>query len=351
MHETPLVSIACPTFNNEKYIAQAIESFLSQQTDFPFEIIIHDDASTDRTAEIISAYAGRYPEKIIPIFQTKNQFSQGNQPLSAYIYPKARGKYIALCDGDDFWIDPLKLRKQVDFLEKNPEFGLVHTDNSNLWESSGKMLRSHKFDYYPNPPSGNIFEAMLIKNFISTLTVMVNAGLIREVVSHLKSWIDPRLYFDYSVWLEISTRTQIKYLNEITAVYRISGCSLSHSASGPKKVAWSQQIFDTKMAFIGQYAVDPQIEHTVSQQHLTDMLKKKIYGRLPPGISAELVSIRPATLENQILSKICRFPRALGFYYFLFAPKILFNRLLKFYQDRKNSSYFATKNDPCANAN
>lgn len=337
MKMTPLVSIACPAYNHEKFIAQAIEGFLIQQTDFPFEIIIHDDASTDRTPEIIKAYATRYPDQIRPLLQKENQVSQGKHPLSSYIYPAARGKYIALCDGDDYWTDPLKLRKQVDFLETNPDYGLVHTNTVSFWENSGKLLRSHKLVDCPNPPSGDIFEAMLVRNFISTLTVVVKAEVIRATVKDLKSWIDPRLYFDYSVWLEISRRTQIKYLNEITAVYRISDHSLSHATCELNKAAWHKRVFDTKMAFIRQYAVDSKIERIVTQQYLTDILKKKIYRRLPQENCAELVSMRPSTFENIILSKIYKFPRALGFYYFIFAPKILFNRTLKKYRDLKNS--------------
>jgi len=334
---TPLVTIACPTYNHEKFIAQAIEGFLIQQTDFPFEIIIHDDASTDRTPEIIKAYAARYPDQIRPLLQTENQVSRGKHPLSGYIYPAARGKYIALCDGDDYWTDPLKLQKQVAFLEKNPDYGLIHTNTATFWENAGKRSRSHKLDHYPNPPSGDIFEAMLVKNFISTLTVVVNTELLRTTVKNLKSWIDPRLYFDYSVWLEISRRTQIKYLNEITAVYRISALSLSHTTCEKNKAVWNKRVFDAKMAFIRHYAVDSKIERIVTQEYLTEILKKKIYGRLPQENCAELASIRPSTFENILLSNIYKFPRALGFYYFIFAPKILFNRTLKKYRDLKNS--------------
>lgn len=114
------VSILCLAYNHEKYIADAIEGFLKQKTTFPYEIIIHDDASTDKTASVIKEYEARYPDIIKPIFQTENQYSKGVSINNKFFLPAAKGKYVALCDGDDYWTDPLKLQKQYDALEANP---------------------------------------------------------------------------------------------------------------------------------------------------------------------------------------------------------------------------------------
>jgi len=116
----PLVSICCITYNHENYIRDAIEGFLMQKTDFPFEIIIHDDASTDATADIIREYEEKHPDIIKPIYQTENQYSKGEK-VALFTYKAARGRYIALCEGDDYWIDPLKLQKQITEMEKHPE--------------------------------------------------------------------------------------------------------------------------------------------------------------------------------------------------------------------------------------
>lgn len=110
----PLVSICCITYNQENYIRDAIEGFLMQRTTFPIEIIIHDDASTDNTAKVVNEFAEKHPDLIVPIYQTINQYSQGIKPWPNFVFPRARGKYIALCEGDDYWTDPLKLQKQVD---------------------------------------------------------------------------------------------------------------------------------------------------------------------------------------------------------------------------------------------
>jgi len=124
---TPIVSICCITYNHGNYIADALRGFLAQQTDFPFEILIRDDASSDQTSDIIQEYAAKYPRIIKPIYEETNTFSQGVKPLAA-IFKHAAGKYIAICEGDDYWTDPKKLQIQVDFLEKNPEYVITYHD-------------------------------------------------------------------------------------------------------------------------------------------------------------------------------------------------------------------------------
>ena len=129
MIQTPLVSIICTTYNHQAYIKDALEGFIMQKTNFPFEIIVHDDASTDNTASIIKEYQEKFPGLFVNIYQTVNQFSRKEVNIWTEItFPMARGKYIALCEGDDFWTDPLKLQKQVDFLEKNIEYSMVCHD-------------------------------------------------------------------------------------------------------------------------------------------------------------------------------------------------------------------------------
>lgn len=120
------VSICAITFNHEDYIAQCLEGFLDQVCDFRVEILIHDDASTDRTADIIRDYAARYPMIFRTILQTENQYSKGVNPHFAYVMPDARGDYIAFCDGDDFWCDPQKLATQVAVLDSEPDVALTY---------------------------------------------------------------------------------------------------------------------------------------------------------------------------------------------------------------------------------
>ena len=130
--ENPFVSICCLTYNHESYIRQCLDGFVMQKTKFPIEILIHDDASTDGTQDIIREYEAKYPNIIKPIYQKENQYSKGVKVSLVYNYSRAKGKYIALCEGDDYWTDPYKLQKQVDFLESHPNY----------------VMCSHRFDQY-----------------------------------------------------------------------------------------------------------------------------------------------------------------------------------------------------------
>ncbi len=118
----PLVSIKCLVYNHEPYLRQCLDGFVMQKTDFPFEAIVHDDASTDGSAAIIREYAEKYPDIIKPIYETENQYSKRDGSLArimdAAMHPDS--KYVALCEGDDYWTDPNKLQMQVDALENNP---------------------------------------------------------------------------------------------------------------------------------------------------------------------------------------------------------------------------------------
>ena len=130
----PLVSICCITYNHEKFICECLEGFLMQETTFPVEILIHEDASSDKNADIIREYRELYPKIIKPIFQSENQYKKKIKPNVKYNYPRALGKYIALCEGDDYWTDPLKIQSQFNLMEEeegcslcfhNSTFGVV----------------------------------------------------------------------------------------------------------------------------------------------------------------------------------------------------------------------------------
>lgn len=149
--DTPLLSIACIAYNHVNFIEDALKGFLIQKTTFPFEIVVHDDASNDGTAEIVRSYQFRYPKLIRVISQSENQYSQGKRIL-VLIYPELYGRYVAVCEGDDYWVDQYKLQKQVDFLEANPEYVITGHDASIVDENgaliqASKLPDKHKRDY------------------------------------------------------------------------------------------------------------------------------------------------------------------------------------------------------------
>lgn len=118
------VSISCLVYNHEDYLRRCLDGFVNQKCNFKYEVLIHDDASTDSSADIIREYEEKYPDIIKPIYQTENQYSKGIGISSTYQYPRAKGEYMAWCEGDDCWTDPLKLQKQVDFMDDNPDFSM-----------------------------------------------------------------------------------------------------------------------------------------------------------------------------------------------------------------------------------
>ena len=122
--EKIMVSILCLAYNHEKYIRDALDSFIKQNVNFQYEIIINDDCSTDNTPQIIKEYAEKYPEIIKPIFQKENQYSKHRRMIIDILMPQAKGKYFAFCEGDDYWTDINKLQKQFDFMEKNKEYSM-----------------------------------------------------------------------------------------------------------------------------------------------------------------------------------------------------------------------------------
>ncbi len=140
----PIVSICSTTYNHEKYIAQALDGFLMQETDFPFEILVRDDCSTDKTALIVKEYAEKYPALIKPMYEKENTYSKGVRPM-ATVMKKAIGQYIALCEGDDYWMDPKKLQVQKDFLENNKEYSLCYTAATVISDNGDILIENKTF--------------------------------------------------------------------------------------------------------------------------------------------------------------------------------------------------------------
>ena len=133
------MSICCATYNHVHFIRQCLDGFVMQKTKFPFEVLIHDDASTDGTQDIIREYEAKYPDIIKPIYQKENQYSKGVRVSLVYNYSRVRGKYVALCEGDDYWTDPYKLQKQVDFLENHPDYVMCSHRWSEYFEDEKRL--------------------------------------------------------------------------------------------------------------------------------------------------------------------------------------------------------------------
>ena len=225
--KVPVVVVWCMTYNHANYIKDALDGFVTQIASFPFIVIVHDDASSDKTSEIVREYGEKYPDIISPIIETENQYSKSDGSLD-YIMKaaiKATGaKYIAMCEGDDYWTDPLKLQKQVDFLEANPEYGMIYTKIQRFYQASGKL----KEIWGGNHES---FSDLLRENTIPTLSVLIIRDIFIDYQKEIKPEIRDWKMGDYPLWLYVSAKSRIKFLSKVTGVYRVLEQSASHNVN------------------------------------------------------------------------------------------------------------------------
>lgn len=225
-----MVSINCITYNHEDFIAEAMNSFLAQKTNFRYEILIHDDASTDKTSEIIRKYQEKFPELIKPIIQEENKYSKGNIKISyEYNHKRANGKYIAFCEGDDYWTDPYKLQKQVDYMEKNPQCTLCTHSTTIMKGGSNNIL--------------GVVRPFTESRIINFEDILLGGGgfFATNSLLYLKSAFDtpPQFFFDspvgdYPMQIILSELGEVFYIDEIMSAYRFQ-------TNG----SWSQNINNT----------------------------------------------------------------------------------------------------------
>lgn len=223
MNQAPLVSILCATYNQKDFIAQTIEGFLMQKVCFPIEIIIHDDASTDGTAEIVKEYAAKHPDIIKPILQTENQHSKRNPIWKNFIYPAAKGKYYADCEGDDYWTDPNKLQRQVDFLESHLDYSLS-TENGTVLYTNTNVARP----FSDEPEHDVSLEDLLIRRRFPTASAVYRSEFLPEFLQSKQPG------FDTAMWAYLSTKGKIHFNPVISSVYR-RGCGITES----NKIKWA----------------------------------------------------------------------------------------------------------------
>lgn len=213
----PLVTVSLVAFNQAAFIREAIESCLIQKTQFDYEIIIHDDASGDNTAEIILEYAEKYPEIIRPIIQTENQFSKGTEINAKITIPQAKGKYIAFLEADDYWIDPEKLQYQVDFMESHPEVSMCFTATKTVDAANPKEFSIRRYKNTDSPVSAE--NVILIGGH---LLDMGSAVAKKSVFDEVPDWYYFSQMWDNTVPLLSTLHGEIYYLNKVTSAYRVN---------------------------------------------------------------------------------------------------------------------------------
>ena len=248
--EKPLVSVALLCYNHEKYIRQAIDSVLEQITNFDYEIIIGEDYSTDKSREVLREYEDKYPGKIRIIYNKKNLGLMNNYKN---VTDQCLGKYICGCSGDDYWHNQTKLQKQVDFLENNLNYGVVHTECDVLYEKKNKKTASYHLGLDFKIYTEHIFEDLLIANTIIASTAMIRRSLFKKYIS-ISSFQELGFSMeDYPMWLILSRHTKFGYIDESLVTYRVHDKSISHKPDKDTKFKFSNSVFDIKYYFINKY--------------------------------------------------------------------------------------------------
>lgn len=240
----PLISVCLITHNHAKYIRDAIQGILMQQTRFPWELIVADDCSTDGTKEILEEYKERHPNLITLILQ-KTNVGAGQNWLELITTPKS--KYIAYCEGDDYWTDPLKLQKQVSLLESNDQCGMVYSRAMELNSSKPK---------YKGATVGAGFRdirALLLSNPIPSLTIVVRTQLYHEYIKQIQPQHRNWKMGDYPGWLWLAFNSQIMFMSDITGMYRVSPDSGSHSSDPRKRYYFNLSSFEIAEYFAREY--------------------------------------------------------------------------------------------------
>jgi len=225
----PVVSVLCHAYNQAEYLHDALAGILRQQTNFPFEVVVRDDASTDGTSEIVRLYAERYPRIIRPVLELENRYCQGVKPIAA-TFPLARGEFVAFCEGDDYWLGHDKLQQQVNFMRAHPECGLVHSNYLNLIHVGGKWRTRVAFR---NPRqlqhrSGRIYAAMLAANRIQTCTALCRRSLIAD---HRRAGpgVDGYMVGDWPLFLYLAHKSDVGFSEVPLSIYRRTPGSVTNS--------------------------------------------------------------------------------------------------------------------------
>lgn len=241
--EEILVSIVCTTFNHEKYIEKCVNGFLCQNTTFKYEIIIHDDASTDNTKNILTRLKEQYPE-INVIFEKENQYSKGKK-IHEIIYPYIHGKYVATCEGDDYWTDKDKLQKQLDFLARHPEY-IACTHNTLRFDCrTGKKTVMY----------GNADRDLLLKDVIERGGIAYHtSSLVRKKEYYLlPERLTSNTFNDYPASMYLTLSGRVRYLADVMSVYRFFSIGSYSQRSIHNTIHQKAQVYDEIIRLLKEY--------------------------------------------------------------------------------------------------
>ncbi len=248
----PCVSVCLITYNQAPYITGAIEGILAQKTDFPFELVIGEDGSTDGTAQICREYAKKFPDLIRLFCRSREDvvYIEGyptsrNNLLKTF--RACRAEFIAYCEGDDYWQDERKLKKQVDFLKTRPEYGMVHTVADVFYQSKNR-LKKYKGGYHP--AEGDVYKNLFYRYNIFSSSVCCRAELLRRGLDELEKFGSKWISGDIVLWLTVAYNSKVHYMDQPMIVYRIIDGSLSHQDDLVRIFKFRRSLYRTYRHFL-----------------------------------------------------------------------------------------------------
>lgn len=265
------VVIQCLVYNHKPYLRQCLDGFIMQKTNFKFVAVVHDDCSTDGSQEIIREYEEKYPDIIKPIYEIENQYSKRDGSLMRIVNKALNAieaKYLAFCEGDDYWIDSLKLQKQVDFLDSHADIGLCYTDYKKFYQEFGQETDSD-FKLFPNksPFCTSLEEWLVSPRYMAPPTWLSRSQLWFESLPF--ETVDGTLVrFTYFL-----SKSKVHCMeHEVTAVYRILKESASHSSSLEKLYNRYIGLFYSQIELTKIY-----IGNTLSKESILSQIQTKFY--------------------------------------------------------------------------
>jgi glycosyltransferase involved in cell wall biosynthesis len=260
--QEPLVSIKMITYNHLPFIARAIEGVLQQKTSFPFELVIGEDCSTDGTRMIVFEYQKKYPDIIRVVTSDKNVGMINN---SYRTYKACRGKYIAFCEGDDYWHHLHKLQKQVDYLESHPECGLVFTDYDFYFDGSKRVIRRVNYSKGFHSPMNLTIEQAIGPDggVIRTCTIMFRKKLYKQVIEGDPYLHQNFLMGDIQLFAEMTQLSAVSYYPESMATYRIHEESATRSKELAKPARFCKSACEAKLYLCDKYKLPEDIRRNI----------------------------------------------------------------------------------------
>jgi hypothetical protein len=270
MSAKPLVSIQMITYNHAPYIQRAVEGVLAQRTNFPFELVIGEDCSTDGTREIVHDYQRRYPEavRVVTCEQNVGMHRNALRTLQA-----CRGEFLAFCEGDDFWHHPAKLQIQVDFFLHNPDYGMSHTNYDTYTVANGRLRRRVISSLMPLQDDRAYMEVLLRRRRIMTLTVCVCRNLLERVVKEQPECTDETWPMgDTQCWLEICRLTKVKYFPQPTATHNFLPESTSQSRDPARALRFAEKAGGLILHYLKKYPIEADSENQVRRRVARELL-------------------------------------------------------------------------------